>query len=205
VLSALAIATSFTTRVLTASIDPVHAMRGTDARMEAIAWGVLAACLLNQYRAGGAQWIGKLGYDWTPALAAGLFLGSFAVPDGWPELIFRPTLWALAAVLVLLYGMLPRESGVKTAFFKVVAWRPIQIIGLASYSIYLIHFELRAVIRSLVGDSLPIGVVRLLVIVAGIAGGTAIYYLVEIPASRLRNIPAMRAERAVKKSSPQTL
>ena len=206
VLSALAIASSFTVRVLTASIDPVHAMRGTDARMEAIAWGVLAACLLHQYRAGVARWIGRLGYDWAPVLAAVLYVGSFAVPDGWPELIFRPTLWAVAAVLVLLYGMLPHETLVKTAFFRVVAWRPIQIIGLASYSIYLIHFELRALINTLIGDSLPVGVVRALVIVAGIAGGVAVYFLVEIPASRLRNIPAARADRGIKQSSsPRTL
>jgi peptidoglycan/LPS O-acetylase OafA/YrhL len=121
-----------------------------------------------------------------------LYVGSFAIPDGWPELVFRPTLWAIAAALVILYGMLPHGSGVKKIFFRIVSWRPIQIIGLASYSIYLIHFELRALIVSLVGDDLPIGVVRVVVIITGVAAGVAIYYVVEVPASRIGRPSAKR-------------
>lgn len=187
ILSVTTVVVSLVVRVSVAGSDTTHALRGTDARMEAIAWGVLAALALSAHRSGRAPAVRIFATPWALVVAFVLYAASFLVPDGWPELAFRPTLWAVAGATVILYGMLPGHDTTRTLFYRFVSWPPFQTIGLASYSIYLVHFEMNFLIGPLLAD-LPILVQRIVFIVAGLAAGIGVYYAVEKPASRLNGL-----------------
>ncbi|TXK19498.1 acyltransferase [Homoserinibacter sp. GY 40078] len=163
--------------------DSLHAMRGTDARLEAIAWGVLCAALLHrhgEHPSRALAWVGS-----APALiiAATLYGVSFAIPGGWAETAFRPTLWAIAAAIAVLWGMLPSDGRAKELMLRVAGWRVLQLIGLASYSIYLAHDVIIHLVRALLPE-VP-GVAMLLGGLGGVAVGIAVYFAVERPVARL--------------------
>lgn len=115
-----------------------HVLRGTDTRVEAIAYGVaLAAWLARDTRgqAAAPRW----GHPVVLVLAGLLFVaGSVVFRGWWGEQAFRSTAQALAAVLTILHFQSGGRERSRTVA-RVVAWRPIQAVGLASYSIYLVH------------------------------------------------------------------
>ena len=89
-----------------------HVARGTDARMEAIAWGVLIALLYSEWRAGRVAWLRVFGHDmWLAVSGALIVIGSLVFRDYWGEWAIRPTLHAWAAALVILYGLVGGDSG----------------------------------------------------------------------------------------------
>ena len=91
-----------------------------------------------------------------------------------PERDLGDPIWHAASFFFVVAG----GSGV---FARVLAWRPLAALGLASYSIYLIHGP---VIESLVQSGLPAA----LAACAGLACGIAGYRLIERPLAR----PAVR-------------
>ncbi|MCQ1954395.1 acyltransferase [Arthrobacter sp. zg-Y238] len=165
--------------------DVIRVIRGTDTRLDAIAWGVLAAVLVYMWEHGQAKWLSKLGKDWALWVAAFLFLGGMALRDGWAEHAFRPSAHAIAGVLVIIYGMVPATTRFKRPFYRAMGWAPIQLVGLASYSIYLVHYPLAKFFAPVLSEMPMLASVAILS-TAGVISGILLYQLVEIPALHLR-------------------
>ncbi|MEI6536581.1 MAG: acyltransferase, partial [Verrucomicrobiaceae bacterium] len=129
----------------TASFSVEHQDRiyyGSDTRVDAIAFGVLTAIAFHYAvnQPNQETWITRMiQKDSSLVLALVLFLASLILRNEWFRYTFRFSFQSLAACIVILYGFGTRKTIVRSAFNSVVALRPIQIIGLASYSIYLIH------------------------------------------------------------------
>lgn len=205
-LAIAAIITSTTTRLALAGYpDAAHRIYyGTDTRMDGIAIGVLAALLLHDWTRRGepSSWYTRvIGHDLAFVTAVAIYLLSLVVRDEWFRDTFRFTLQSLAAAVVILYGMFPSRGPVKRAFYAVSTWKPVAIVGLASYSIYLVHLIADNLLRGyIMGWPELLRVMTLVVI--GVAAGVAIYYAVEVPVLRWRNRqkdskkPASEVERA---------
>lgn len=159
---------------------------GTDTRLDGIAWGVLAAIVYH-------TWLRKsdrnstfcrfASSDWALALSGVAYLVSLAIRDEWFRDTFRFTLQAVAACVVILYGMLPGDGPIRRVFYRVVGLRLVNLIGLASYSIYLIHLSLDSIFRPVLAD-LPLLFRVPFLTVVGVVGGVIIYKLIEVPAHR---------------------
>ena len=175
-----------------ASADRIYF--GTDTRLEAIAIGVLAAVWYARTtgghaagerapggRAAGAPaWWGR---DRVLVLAVLLYLASLLIRDELFRETVRYTAQAVAACLVVLWGLHGPTGRIGTRVLAGMRWKPIQLLGLASYSIYLLHLgaghALSAVFGELPG---PAGVA--LRVLVGTVAGIACWWCVEEPVAR---------------------
>lgn len=159
---------------------------GTDTRLDGIAWGVLAAVILHYWqsdRQTHRRLVTALSKDWMLCGAILIYLLSLVIRDEWYRDTFRFTFQAVASSLVILYGMLPGEGVIRKVFNSVVQSRILNLIGAASYSIYLVHLILNGIIRDeMTGMPLAFSVTTLSLV--GIMAGIVIYYLIEIPTHR---------------------
>ena len=164
----------------------------TDTRIEAIAFGVLTAFafFLSTVQPGatrrrdGAFHLGAVvrffQTDAALTLAGCFFLASLAIRDEWFRYTFRFSIQALAACVVIIYGFGTCNTLVRRCFDFCVHLKAVQIIGLASYSIYLIHLTVMLYAKPfLAGVSLSLQVPALTL--AGVLSGISVYYLVERP------------------------
>ena len=104
-------------------------------------------------------------------------------------------------MLIIGYGMIPADTSLKRLFYRALAWRPIQAIGLASYSIYLVHYPLERLLH-LSFSGAPKPVYAFLVSAAGIFSGILIYKFIEIPCLLLRKkIERLAHDRRVQRVS----
>jgi peptidoglycan/LPS O-acetylase OafA/YrhL len=167
--------------------NALHILRGTDTRMESIAWGILAAIAYKLWRDRPDRvWMQWLGQPWTIVLAMASFLASFAIPGEAFALTSRYTLHAIIVAVVILYGLVAKPDRLSQLIGRVSASKIITVVGLSSYSIYLAHDVL---IHLLSGpmDALPFVLGNVTVIVIGFAVGIASYYLIERPALAYKN------------------
>lgn len=186
ILSVVAILGSTLFRTYLAMFDMSgHILRGTDTRLDGIAWGVLAAGLFFMWQQGQVRWLSMFGTDRALCAALVLFLGGLALRDGWLEPTLRPTVQSMAGMSVILYGMIPTDTPLKRLFYSGMAWRPIQTVGLASYSIYLVHHPLEKALGPLLQGSSALAHVAV-VSTVGVIAGIALYRWVEVPALTLR-------------------
>ena len=165
---------------------------GTDTRMSTIAAGGLLALLLDGSPRQGL--LGRLsrglGSRWTLPLALVLLGISLSVRNDFFRDSARYTLQEIATVL-LICGALTR--GAWPGFVTRLAnLRLVQMIGLASYSIYLAHLIVIILIERFVsGGALVLPVAR---VVIGVAAGLACHLAFDRPLeqlrSRLRTAPA---------------
>jgi peptidoglycan/LPS O-acetylase OafA/YrhL len=166
---------------------------GTDTRLDAIAIGILAAIAyfkskdLSGTFSRWAKLQRFLERDLTLLMASLLYFGSLVIRDE----VFRETLrysvQSLAAALVILYGLQTPGSPtmLRKTFNKLASLRLVQIIGLASYSIYLVHLQLTTLTETM----LPSYTGPVLVAfnsALGILAGCLIWWIVEKPAERLK-------------------
>ncbi len=165
---------------------------GTDTRIDGIAIGILAAVLLRRWQRGAATSRLQvfIGTNWVPILAATLFLSSLVIRDTFFRDTVRFTLQSVAAATFILWGFSPQRSRLGEGILGVLGTPAVQLLGRASYSIYLAHLVVITLIRGLT-DALPPAVGVLVLVVAGTAGGLALYALVEVPVQR-----AVRARRS---------
>ena len=185
----IAIAISTLTRVLLAA-DPANENRifyGTDTRLDAIALGVLTAFFYDSWLKGAIRpkTAALVARDATLVAAAAVYLATLVVRNGWFRDTFRYSLQAVAACAIVLYGLLPGEGTWRTWFYKVATNRLVSLIGLASYSIYLVHQTLGFWLAESVFAGAPRAIRVPIVSVAGIALGIVLYRLIEIPAQRI--------------------
>lgn len=167
---------------------------GTDTRLEAIAIGVLAAVwyarttsarapaarAAGEGAAGPPAWWGR---DRVLVLAVLLYLGSLLIRDEFFRETVRYTAQAVAACLVVLWGLHGPTGRLGARVLAGMRWKPVQLLGLASYSIYLLHLgaghALSAVFGELPG---PAGVA--LRVLVGTVAGIACWWFVEEPVAR---------------------
>jgi peptidoglycan/LPS O-acetylase OafA/YrhL len=151
-----------------------HLLRGTDARIEAIALGVLVALAAEHISTARSSEVGSfLGRDRTLIGAVCLFLAASVLLRGWwGEQAFRQSAQAVSAALIIMYD-------------RVARWPWIQTIGLSSYSIYLAHAPIMYVLITH-GDAIPEPLLILVNIVVGTLAGVLVYRVVEVPVSRFK-------------------
>lgn len=175
-----------------ASADRIYF--GTDTRLEAIAMGVLAAVWYARTteQRGAAQRAGGEGAAGAPAwwgrdrvlvLAVLLYLGSLLVREEFFRETVRYTAQAVAACLVVLWGLHGPTGRIGSRVLAGMRWKPVQLLGLASYSIYLLHLGAGHALSALFGELPgPTGVA--LRVVVGTVAGIACWWLVEEPVAR---------------------
>lgn len=161
---------------------------GSDTRMDGLAIGILTAVAYSRWRRE-PTWAprvrGVLASQWALPAALALYLATLLYRDE----VFRSTarfpLQSIAACAVILFGFLAASGAIRRAFDAVVRWAPVQAIGLASYSIYLVHFS----IGYLVVEHIDIGSRPLrigLLVTTGVLGGLLLHRVVEVPFARVR-------------------
>lgn len=159
---------------------------GSDTRMDGIAWGVLAAVAFHWLQRDGQlnSRVGKcLARDWIFITALSLYLFSLIYRDELFRDTLRYTLQSIAACVVILYGLLPGSGPVRRIFYRASQWPVVSLIGLASYSIYLIHLVLMNALRSWLDLPMqPISVILLTLV--GVVAGICVYKFVEVPVHR---------------------
>ena len=157
--------------------------------------GMLLALLRLEWQDGPPAWLGgRLASGDAWILAS---LPFWAAAIWWPK---TEPLVAIAAFLVIAGCVLPLESGVCA---RALSWRPLAVLGIASYSFYLLHVPL---LTAITGDGVTFGpsgatagggphdLVPLIAIglAVVIAAALASYALIESPFLRLRRRWAAR-------------
>ena len=193
VVAAAALVGSFLTRVVISWGQPAnpddwdpqalaHVLRGTDARIEAIALGMLVAIAAD------AQARRRLVVVRLAASDAALLIAIVALPlssillrGDASELVLRPTVQALVAAVIILYGLFSADTRLRRLFDAVCGAALIQRIGLASYSIYLVHQPVFSAL-SPVKEVVPGLVLLPVAVVVGVSAGLVLYRCVEVPA-----------------------
>jgi peptidoglycan/LPS O-acetylase OafA/YrhL len=171
--------------------DPANTWRifyGTDTRLDGIALGALTALAYHRWTHD-PEWAPRarraLTSPWTVPLAALAYLASLAIRDPW----FRDTVHFLiqsaATCAVILWGLLAIRTPATRHFDSATNVRAVQAVGLASYSIYLVHDELIELLTPALGTA-PLPVRVAVYVIVGVGAGLLIYRLVEIPAATLR-------------------
>jgi peptidoglycan/LPS O-acetylase OafA/YrhL len=171
--------------------DPGNTWRiyfGTDTRLDAIALGVLSATLYHGWLRGSTRFESIrrfLAGDVAFASAIALYLFSLIYRDPWFRDTLRFSLQSIAACTVILFGLLAGGSPGARLMARVSGWPLVRLIGLASYSLYLVHAILIAAIEPAVWkhpEPLRVGAF----VVVSMVAGVAVYLVVEVPFERIR-------------------
>jgi peptidoglycan/LPS O-acetylase OafA/YrhL len=189
ILSSAAIVLSTSSRIFLAHSGEQYSDRiyfGTDTRLDGIAWGVLAACVYHGWaqRAGATNMVMRaVGSDWTLIVAMLLYGISLAIRDDWFRDTFRYSLQSVSACLIIVFGLVPGHGRMRRVVYRVSVSKPIALIGLASYSIYLAHLVIYSLLAPITDQlALPIRVFTLAAV--GVLAGIALYTIVELPIQR---------------------
>ena len=166
-------------------VQDIRILYGTETRADSIVVGVIAA-LLFERRAAFPRLMAALGKDRVLFVAGVLFLFSMLLRSTFYKETLRLLVESLGAAVLILYGLVREPAAFGNLLARFAGWRPIQVIGLASYSIYLVHLVLIKLLNPLLGEwplLLRVGVFSLL----GVLAGVAIWRWVEVPVLALRH------------------
>jgi exopolysaccharide production protein ExoZ len=121
-------------------------------------------------------------------------IGIAVVHQDWPALLGGLPLLPLVLVIFLLVLSRDRRGA------GLPEWRPARLVGDASYSIYLWHF-IPILLLNRVSQSFPLSatITMIGVVLGGLLGGFAVYYLVERPI--MRAVRAMRRARRLRREA----
>jgi peptidoglycan/LPS O-acetylase OafA/YrhL len=180
--------------VATMDVPHFRVYYGTDTRLDAIAIGVLSAVLYAKWsRSPNPSRLQKsLTSDWIPLLSALMYLSSLLIRDEGFRETLRYSLQAVAASIFILYGLLCTNTRFRRAIGRLVSMKFIQIIGLASYSIYLVHLQLDKLLIAVIPDW-PIALSFTVRVASGIAVGLLVWFAVEKPVERFKHSYFLRA------------
>jgi len=185
--AAILVANLIRVDVYSAADASVRIMRGTDTRMDSIAWGILAALVYKLWRdQQHHRLMGWIGQPWTVLAATLLFLATFAIPGNHFTMTWRYTVQSVIVAVVILYGLTASPGLVSRFLGRVSASRVVTLLGLSSYSIYLIHYVLILAFKEEVG-TLPAAARSVVLIISGVAVGVVSYYLIERPILAFRS------------------
>lgn len=185
-----AIVISFLSRVVLAAsaIDASDRINyGTDTRMESVGWGVLAAVAYVHWQRGGRP-LRRL-HRWAvhpavPVAAIVAFAASLVVRDEWFRETVRYTLQSVCACTIILFGLIAKNR-TREVLLRVSRLRAVWLVGLASYSIYLIHQPLYYAIEGAFGVDLN-PLLAPLYIGVGVVAGIGVYRILEVPFENIR-------------------
>lgn len=165
---------------------------GTDARIDAIALGMLVAVAIRAHRRGRLEWLGAFGRGWVAISAVAVFVLSLAIPSAWFRSTFLYSAHGIAVAALILAVLLARpEDRLARGIDTILGSRLMVAIGLASYSIYLSHLIVLAGLNRLLPDRPPIAF-EAIAVVSSVLVGWLGYRLIEVPAQRLRRLVAER-------------
>lgn len=160
---------------------------GTDTRMESIGWGILVAVVYVVWQHDDSR-LPRLRavvqHSCIPISSVAVFIVSLMLREEWFRDTIRYTIQSLSACAFILFGLLARGR-MQAAVVRVSKWGPIWLIGLASYSLYLVHQVLDFALDGALGIEVGPKTAPLYVLV-GVACGVAIYRLLEVPFEHLR-------------------
>lgn len=182
--------------LLTASASAERIYYSSDTRVDGIAWGVLSAVVYyswiksNRTR---AKFVASFSHPLVFFLAVAIYLLSLLIRDEWFRDTLRYTLQAIATCGVILFGLVPGDGSVRRVFNATARLPIVNMIGAASYSIYLVHLSVVSVLRPHI-DGLPTALNVLLLTAIGVGAGILLYFLVEMPSHRYgQRLKARRA------------
>ncbi|WP_342659730.1 O-acetyltransferase OatA [Rhodococcus ruber] len=167
---------------------------GSDTRLDGIAWGVLVAVAYHSWVTDGERETKVTRLLASPVSlisALLLYLVSVAIRDDTFRDTARYSVQSLCAALVIVYGFMCGRGRVGKLFDRVVSNRFVALIGLASYSIYLVHLVLMLGSRSFT-DTWPEGIALPVLVVVGVGAGILVYQFVEVPVLRWRKMREAR-------------
>ena len=166
---------------------------GTDTRIDALAFGVCAAILyrevLRQSDTPGRliEAVRRvLSHDAAFVAAIALYVLSLVVRQPDFRETFRYTMQSIAAAELILYGFLASSTFLRKQFATVSGWAVVRYIGLASYSIYLVHLSLDKALDGPTQGWPSVAAVAVK-IVAGVGAGLLVWLVVERPVERFKN------------------
>ncbi len=140
------IAASLTVMVLLAGGgDPTRVYMGTDTRAASILVGALAATAT--VRAGAVRVVGRLGRRIDVLLAVlviGIGWSWFVVDGASSEVLYRGGMLVHSTACALVVLLLATSSGSRVG--RGLSWRPLTVIGLLSYGLYLWHWPVYVVL-----------------------------------------------------------
>ncbi len=169
--------------ILATDPDMTHRIYyGSDTRIEGIALGVLAAIAYHSWQQRGERpnrVSNVFANDWSLVAAIVMYVVSLLIRDDWFRDTFRFTLQSAAACIVIVYGLTPGVGPMRKYFYQVSQMRIVQLIGLASYSIYLVHLSVANAIH--VVFQLPPLVEVPFTVMLGVIVGIALYKWIEVP------------------------
>lgn len=179
---------------------------GTDTRIEAITIGMLTALWYHRYSddemvrgrhlegrhympSGGltsdGYTIPLLGRNWVLFTAVGVYLMTLVIRDATFRETIRYSLQAWSASAIMLWGLVASRQPLGATIHRWLAWRPLQLIGLSSYSIYLVHDILYKAIEGHL-EALPVAAQVGILVPPGVIAGVLIYLIVEVPVQRFK-------------------
>lgn len=189
-LAIMAIAFSSVMRILLAvgNAPTERIYYGSDTRLDGIAWGVLTAIAFHKWMANGSvenRWTRLAGSAGAPVLAGALYLASLLIRDEFFRDTARYSLQSIAACIVIVYGFMQGSNVIRSGFNKMVGSGVVSLIGLASYSIYLVHLVLMLQISPLL-ESWPDWLSLTFLATIGVSAGVLLYKWVEVPVHNWR-------------------
>lgn len=185
-IAALAAAASLTIRVILyiRAYEGSRIYYGTDTRLDGIAIGVLTALLISHLER-------KRSLTTTPARSSAVLLTAVAIfavsvlfRDEWFRQTIRYSFQSIAAALVIVYALCRDPGAVRRLVETVASSRIVSLIGLSSYSIYLVHYPLIVAIRHVCGDSVGASVLIPVCVVVSLLAGCLAYLAIEVPVHR---------------------
>jgi peptidoglycan/LPS O-acetylase OafA/YrhL len=206
VVAAVTIVVPLVVRLALAAVLPEESLHrrvyyGTDTRIDGIAYGVLAAVLFSLSRAGrlheGVRRV--LASNWVPVLAAAAYLFSLVLRDELFRETFRYSLQAAAAAGLILYGLERSDGRARAVLGRLAGMRWVQVLGLASYSIYLAHLGVILALTPLT-EAWPWALAFVLHVAVGTGLGVAVWHFAELPieAFKKRLMKRRAAERVAR-------
>lgn len=187
--SSLVVLTALIIRIIYAlnGVSSGRIYSGTDTRMDSIALGVLVAVLYQYISLDVMEKTKKiLQLDAVLFISLGIYLLSLVVRDPFFRDTFRYSLQGIAASGVIIYGLLETKTRTKILFFRVTKFRWVQVLGLASYSLYLSHKPIMNLVESFF-SSTPVALKAMAGITISITIGLLLWRFVEKPIERLKN------------------
>ena len=86
----------------------------------------------------------------------------------------------------MLWGLVASRQPLGATVHRFLAWRPLQLVGLSSYSTYLVHDVLFKALEPHLHGLPTLAQVALLAPL-GVAAGVAMYLVVEVPVMRFKD------------------
>lgn len=159
---------------------------GTDTRLDSILFGAMTAIVANPSldRFDESR---KRTYSIATIVGLLVLLGSIAVRGEVFRQTARYTIQAMALWPVFIYIVLFKRS----LATRILEWSVLRRIGELSYSLYLVHYTVMFVVRSVVGTN-PYAVTCVTFCVSVIIA-LGMRYVIELPAYRMRNHVLNRA------------